>query len=334
MLLFTSNAGLLDYTGNNPSRGMLVEVANLSRFADLLPLSLLLSCLLSGLLSVVPLKAIANPVETKPVAPQLIIFGYPHQIVDPLTLYPIRLLRAALEKSGTPFELRASPVPMVQDRSLREIAAGNQVDVFWSMTSIEREQYLLPVRIPIDKGLFGWRLLLTTEQNQHLTESVQTLAQLKKLLILQGHDWPDTQILKSNQLRVITSNHYRSMFNMISTGRAELFPRSILEVWKEIELEKHNLRVDPRLSIYYPTALYFFVSKSQPELAKRIEQGLNQMIKSSEFEQLFLEEYDAELKEAAASKRRVIYLENPFLPKETPLARKELWVDLESLVKK
>jgi ABC-type amino acid transport substrate-binding protein len=281
------------------------------------------------------MKAIAEtPVPQPKLQPQLIVFGYPHQIVDPLTLYPIRLLRAALEKSGEPFALQASPVPMVQDRSLREIAAGNQVDVFWSMTSIEREQYLLPVRIPIDKGLFGWRVFLTTEKNQHLTETVQTIAQLKKLVILQGHDWPDTKILQSNKLKVITSNQYRSMFNMIATGRAELFPRSILEVWKEIALEKHNLRVDPRLSIYYPTALYFFVSKSQPELAKRIEKGLNQMIKSGEFEQLFLEEYGADLAEAVATKRRVIYLENPFLPKETPLTRKELWVDVNGVVGK
>ncbi|WP_164852218.1 substrate-binding periplasmic protein [Rheinheimera riviphila] len=281
------------------------------------------------------MKAIAEtPVPQPKLQPQLIVFGYPHQIVDPLTLYPIRLLRAALDKSGEPYELQASPVPMVQDRSLREIAAGNQVDVFWSMTSIEREQYLLPVRIPIDKGLFGWRVFLTTEKNQHLTETVQTIAQLKKLVILQGHDWPDTKILQSNKLKVITSNQYRSMFNMLATGRAELFPRSILEVWKEIKLEKHNLLVDPRLSIYYPTALYFFVSKSQPELAKRIEQGLNQMIKSGEFEQLFLEEYGADLAEALASKRRVIYLDNPFLPKETPLDRKELWVDVEALVGK
>lgn len=305
----------------------------MSRFADLLPVSLLFSYLLSA----VPLQAIANPtvskpVTTKPVVPQLIIFGYPHQIVDPFTLYPIRLLRAALEKSGTPFELKASPVPMVQDRSLREIAAGHQVDVFWSMTSVDREQYLLPVRIPIDKGLFGWRVFLTTEKNLHLTGDVQTVAQLKKLVMLQGHDWPDTKILQSNKLKVITSNHYRSMFNMIATGRAELFPRSILEVWKEIALEKHNLRVDPKLSIYYPTALYFFVSKSQPELAKRIEDGLNQMIASGEFEQLFLEEYGADLAEAVARKRRVIYLDNPLLPKKTPLARKELWVDPDELL--
>lgn len=315
----------------------------MSRFADLLPLSLLFSYLLSA----VPLQAIANPtvskpvttkpvtttpVATTPVAPQLIIFGYPHQIVDPLTLYPIRLLRAALEKSGTPFELQASPVPMVQDRSLREIAAGHQVDVFWSMTSVEREQYLLPVRIPIDKGLFGWRVFLMKAENQHLTESVLTAAQLKKLVLLQGHDWPDTKILQSNKLKVITSNHYRSMFNMIATGRAELFPRSILEVWKEMALEKHNLQVDPRLSIYYPTALYFFVSKSQPELAKRIEDGLNQMIASGEFEQLFLQEYGADLAEAVATKRRVIYLDNPLLPKETPLDRKELWVDPDTLL--
>lgn len=300
----------------------------MSRFIELL----LLSLVLSNLASVASVNAQPQSAESGATSAQLIVFGYPHQIADPFTLYPIRLLRAALDKSGAPYQLQASPVPMVQDRSLREIAAGNQVDVFWSMTSIEREQYLLPIRIPIDKGLFGWRLFLCTEQNLHLTEQIHHLGQLKKLLLLQGHDWPDTKILKSNQLRVITSNHYSSMFTMIATGRADIFPRSMLEVWKEIAELKHNLHVDPRLSIYYPTALYFFVGKNQPELAKRIEDGLNLMIQNGEFEQLFLAEYGAELAEARAMKRRVIYLDNPLLPKETPLQRKELWLDPASLL--
>lgn len=297
------------------------------RSANLLSLILLVSVLLNAM----PFHATANPIVAKSETPQLIIFGYPHQIGDPFTLYPIRLLKAALNKSATPYRLEASPVPMVQDRSLRQIAAGNQVDVFWSMTSVEREQYLLPVRIPIDKGLFGLRFFLTTEKNQHLTRSIETLAQLKKLVMLQGHDWPDTKILKSNQIRVITSDHYRSMFDMIASGRADVFPRAMLEIWKEKNMEKHALRIDPKLSIYYPTALYFFVSKNQPELAERIERGLNQLIASGEFEQLFLAEYGEELAEAKATKRRVIFLQNPLLPKETPLDRKELWVDVAAL---
>jgi hypothetical protein len=283
-------------------------------------------------LCMAPVIASAEVVAEIPPAAQLIIFGYPHQIVDPNTLYPIRLLKAALEKSAEPFVLQASPVPMVQDRSLREISMGNQVDVFWSMTSVERERYLLPVRIPIDKGLFGWRLLLTTAQNQHLTESITTLGQMKKLVFLQGYDWPDTKILQSNRLRVITSNHYQSMFGMLASGRADIFPRSILEVWKEKKAIKHELQVDARLSIYYPAALYFFVSKSQPQLAARIEKGLNLMIASGEFEQLFLQEYGDELREAAHAKRHVIYLQNPLLPSDTPLSRKELWLDPDHLI--
>lgn len=313
---------------------LLEEDVHLLRLAGCLLLTGIMrfvaGALLSGLISLWPLHAVAETEFSQ--TPQLIIFGHPHEVVDPFTLYPIKLLQAALDKSPEPYLLQASPVPMVQDRSLRQIASGQQVDVFWSMTSIERERYLLPVRIPIDKGLFGWRLLLTTEQNMALTTNVFTVAQLKKRIFLQGHDWPDTQILRSNQLKVLTSDHYRSMFDMIATGRAELFPRSILEVWDEIALEKHSLKVDPTLSIYYPTALYFFVSKHQPALAKRIEDGLNQLIESGEFEQLFLAAYGAELQEAINSKRRVIYLNNPLLPKETPLERKELWVDVATLV--
>ena len=86
---------------------------------------------LSVFISLISMPALGD--QVKPQTPQLIIFGYPHQIVDPFTLYPIRLLKAALDKSAEPYILQASPVPMVQDRSLREIAAGERT---------HNEQYL------------------------------------------------------------------------------------------------------------------------------------------------------------------------------------------------
>lgn len=88
---------------------------------------------------------------------------YPrHQALnDPQQGYVTALLQLALARSGQAYAVRRSELRMVQTRAMQEIAtASGSVDVVWAMTSREREMQLLPVRIPIDRGLIGWRVAL------------------------------------------------------------------------------------------------------------------------------------------------------------------------------
>ena len=75
-------------------------------------------------------------------------------------LYPLALLQLALDKAASDLRLEPSDYHMEQQRALLSLERGEAVDVVWTMTSIEREQRLLPVRIPLDKGLYGWRIAL------------------------------------------------------------------------------------------------------------------------------------------------------------------------------
>lgn len=75
-----------------------------------------------------------------------------------------------------------------------------KIDVLWSMTTQEREAQLLPIRIPIDKGLLGWRIPLLRANRANLLAGATTLAGLHLWSAGQGHDWPDAEILKSNGL--------------------------------------------------------------------------------------------------------------------------------------
>lgn len=40
------------------------------------------------------------------------------------------------------------------------LRANEVIGVLWTVTSPERERLLIPVRIPIDRGVYGWRLFL------------------------------------------------------------------------------------------------------------------------------------------------------------------------------
>lgn len=275
--------------------------------------TLLWSCLL------LPCMALTAEIPDK-----TIVYARPIQDGDSSQLYQVRLLAAALNKMGIRHQLVASEVPMVQGRSLRTVAEKHGIDVFWSVTTTEREQLLTPVRFPIDKGLYGWRILLLSPQQAQSTPLLQ-LNDLKKLLLTQGHDWPDTEILRFNKLKVVPSNQYSSMFEMVSNNRVDAFPRSVLEIWREQAEAKVQLPVESHLVLYYPTALYYFFSHEQQELAHQVEQGLELMLQSGEFEAMFMQEFGDAIARSKLAERHVIQLRNPLLPAATPLDRTELW---------
>lgn len=245
--------------------------------------------------------------------------------------YPIRLLEEALRRSGHRYQLRPAPMKMTQSRVALELQNGRGIDVMWTMTTRERERDMLPVRIPIYKGLIGWRLLLVRSTDLPRFAGVRTRADLASMTALQGHDWPDTAILRANDLPVNTSAYYNSMFPMLANGRADYFPRSIIEIWNEAEANRGGkLVVEPTLLLRYPAAFYFFVNKGNGALARDIEAGLDAMLADGSFDRLFHQYYDPVLKMANLPGRRVIDLTNPLLPAETPLQRKELWLGIPS----
>jgi hypothetical protein len=91
--------------------------------------------------------------------------------------------------------------------------------------------------------------------------------------------------------------------------------------------------VEPHLLVHYPADIFFFVSKTNNELAERIEKGWSIIQKNGEFEKFFLN--SAPVKSAISilkkRKRTIIELENPFLPDETLSGTQGYWIDKLSL---
>lgn len=244
-------------------------------------------------------------------------------------LYPLVLLRTALQYSGAKYTLKASSISMPQSRSLKQIIHNDEVNVAWTMTSQQREKELLPVRVPIFKGLYGWRLLVTTQSKLNSFSSMNSLSDFKQVHFIQGHDWPDTQILLDSGLTVVTSIEYSSLFNMLIKERGDVFPRSLLEVEMELNTFKddagENLTVVPHLMLQYPTAIYFFFSKDNPEIAQVVEKGLAIMRNNGEFDRLFNAYYRSAIEHADIKNKIIIKLENKNLPLLTPLENTSLW---------
>jgi len=250
-------------------------------------------------------------------------------LIDQRGHYPIALLELALEKSGEHYLAMPSKKAMTQYRTLRQLELGEGVDIVWTMTSPEREERLLPIRIPIDRGLIGWRLLLIQqEQQQRIAEHLSS-GQLHKLLAVQGEDWPDFTILRANHYRVTGTFNFDGMFQMLANKRVDYFPRSITEIRPELAARPQlKLQTEAQWVLHYPAALYFFVRKNNKELAKAIESGLNKAIEDGSMVRLFLQHFGDDIQYSRLKNRKVISLSNPTLPEATPIERKELWFDL------
>lgn len=245
--------------------------------------------------------------------------------------YPLQLLSLALAETGVNYQLIPSEKILPKNRALARLKDNREVNIVWGMTSSQREQDFLPIRIPIFKGLVGWRLFLIRSDMSARFKYIQNVEQLVKLAPIQGRDWQDTKILQSNGFDVVAERNQTDLLNMLARAQGDFFPRSIAEIWDELgkSPETYDLKIQPTLGLYYPAATYFFVNKKSAPLAKLIETGLEKAIKNGKFDALFKDNYQAYIQKADIPNRTFYRLENNFLPEKTPLNRKELWFDGE-----
>lgn len=266
-------------------------------------------------------------------AAEPILIHYPRaeSIDDERGEYGVALLQLALAKSGGQYRVELSPTRMQQNRALVELQSGSgRIDIVGTMTSVEREAALLPVRIPLTRGLIGWRIGLVRADHKDLLGDVRSVQDLKRFSSAQGHDWPDLQILRHSGLSVHPVAVYSGLFGMLNAGRIDWLPRSANEIWAEAARHP-ELAIDTHLVLHYPTADYFFVNRNNPALAEAVRAGLEAALADGSFEQLFYLHYGRLLHNARLDQRLVIELPNPLLSPQTPLARKELWFTLDDL---
>lgn len=253
--------------------------------------------------------------------------------IDPKQAYFISLLKLALENSRDQYgdyQLNAVMIEMNQGRALKMVADNNMIDVVWTMTSIEREQQLQAIYIPLLKGLMSYRIGLIRKKDHDKFQQMD-LAQIKKTLIGQGADWPDVDILNSNGFNVVRGND-QHLIDMLLKGRFDYFPRSIHEPWRDLA-RYPDLVLEKKFLLKYPAPIYFFVRKDNAHLAQRIEYGLRKSIADGSFEQLFYNHPITKnmIEKSQLDKRIEITLHNPNLSKKTAalLDEKPMWLTLE-----
>ena len=248
---------------------------------------------------------------------------------DPNGAYTTAMIKLALEHMDTKYNLHVGNENFTQARSNEEVKNGG-LDLIWTTTGKETEEELEPVRIPLFKGLLGCRIFIIPKGTQSKFDNIKTFDDLKKLTFGQGKTWTDGKILEANGLKVIKTSKYENLFYMTDGGRFDAFARGVHEPFGEIEKRPNlNLEVEKNILLIYKMDFYLYTSKANAKLARELEQGFNRAIADGSFDKLFYSSPQVKdiMEKANMKNRKIFYLDNPFLSKETPLDRKELWVD-------
>jgi hypothetical protein len=252
------------------------------------------------------------------------VLHYPKRPDSPRWQYALGLIELALKESGRDYVLEPTGEEMAQARAARELELGH-IDFIWTGTSAEYEQRFRPVRIPVMRGLDGYRICVIEAGHQTAFSAVKTLADLQHLTIGQDPGWSDVKVLDAAGFKVVTAP-YDSLFEMVHRGRFDCFLRGAHEA--TTEAAKHEgLAVENDLLIVYPFTSFFFVNKDNTQLAADLESGLKKAYADGRFMAYFKNHpaIKAIFEQMRIDQRRRFDIANPLLTEETRAIPAEYW---------
>lgn len=270
--------------------------------------------------------------QPKPVAAiEIIKINKGQSEIDTRTKYTYSILNKALE-IGKPkfgdFKIQVTGFAIPNHQTLKELSKGEFINVAMAITTDEWERENTAIRVPIRRGIFSYRLLAINKSNLATFKKITTLEQLKKLTVGVRKSWALRKTLLALRFNMSDAYSYDSIFAMLDKNRFDYIPRGIHEIYDEIDIRKETLRnlmVEPKLALYIPSPFYIFVSRSTPQIAIRLQWGLEELVKQGILKETFEAHYGEYIKKADLTNRTIINVGNPLLPSTTPLKRKELW---------
>jgi len=229
----------------------------------------------------------------------------------------VMALEASKDKYG-PYKVSRSYRSISNDRILPELIKGEHLSVGVSMPKDEWQGKTNVVPFPILKGLASYRLFFCLSKNKGTLKNALSLQDLRRYKFGQGRGWSTVKILKDNGFKVVYGDSYSSMFKMLAADRYDFLMRGVYEISIERDIFSKTvpgLSVAEGVVIYTYLPLYFNVTKTQPQLAERLEYGLKKAYASGQTEVLFDKYFKPGIQWLKLRERKVFYMENTNLKK-------------------
>lgn len=248
------------------------------------------------------------------------IYKGPENSDDQRYQYVQKVLQLALNKTKQEygdFELKATSEDINLGRLLLQMDKDIYPNYFFkiSITDELLEKFHV-IQFPVDRGVSGYRIAFINQQRKESFCPIENIESLRKQVVVQGIGWLDGEILKYNGINVYALANYRSMFELVSLNRVDLFFRAINEIKNEYEAEQRNfpnLMIEPCIALYYPLPRFFVTAKNNIENANRIEKGLKIAYADGSFIKLWEEYFLDSIELVKLKNRTLLKLENPYI---------------------
>ena len=283
-----------------------------------------LMCALALLLLICGKAVIADSSQASP--PMIINYGQ-IEFGSKLPYHEELLLRIfeVTEPEYGPFKIRINQEAKRWSiaRYRRELADGVLINVSWGATSDYRPADIGHIRVypAFMNNVNGYRLFFIRKDDSEHFKSVTSLSDLRKLRAGQNRGWVETDLFAHNELPLIESVVIRNLYGMLSRGRFDYLPLAVLEINEELKKYQEQypeIIIEPTILLYYPSPLYWQVSQNNPVIADRMSLGMTRLIESGELLSIFEKHFLEEIKGFNLPDRKVIIMENPYVPKDSP----------------
>lgn len=169
----------------------------------------------------------------------------------------------------------------------------------------------------LTKNLLGYRVAIIREEDAGKFASIENEAQIQQLTHGIPETWSDAVIFRQNGYQVSEEGNFEDIFDRLEAGNFDYSAygaNEISGVFENRASERTGLMIDENLLFFYPFPLVFYVSPDQPELAGRIESGMQAIQESGALDAIFEEHYGDIVEELHLDDRKLFILENPLIP--------------------
>ncbi|MCW8346419.1 transporter substrate-binding domain-containing protein [Vibrio sp. ZSDZ65] len=165
----------------------------------------------------------------------------------------------------------------------------------------------------LTKALLGQRILFIRADDQARFRSIQSIKQLKVGI---PETWVDAELFRHNGFNVVEKGNFDGLFTLLSDKSCDFVcfgANEALDIYQQRVDDKKSIILLKDKMILYPFPLVFYVNANRPDLAKRVEHGLQVLERTGEFEALYQEYFGDIENELALDKREALPLHNPFI---------------------
>ncbi|MBN3573222.1 hypothetical protein [Vibrio neptunius] len=249
-----------------------------------------------------------------------------------LDKYAIELIGFLANKSGQQVTIKPYSRPVDSQSRKVQLLKEGKMTIDWLGADKKLESQLVPIRYPVFRGLLGHRIFITNKTTQAKLSNVATKAELEKLSMIQGEGWADVGVLSAGGFKVKEVPSFESIFKIVDAGRADLFPRAVIEPYSELAQRKQypNLVVDSELMLVYKFPMFLFVSPTAENKAvvDLLNSGFEKAYQDGSFVEFFNNSdlVKKTFEQAQMKQRRVFNIPNPNLSDDTRNIPDKYWL--------